>query len=180
MTFGIWNLNSNFKLDENKLTNNRVLPFGFVRSPWMVNGLLRFFNNSILSELLCACNCCNWWIPRCVAWRIAFKLRCRRPRKKWTAGFDRPISEVEPCGDNSAEVSSHADNTSSASIPLESKSHNEFHLYMSTNDVRECVHTVQNTIKMAGFHLPDINGSIRAAHDEKIVQWTPFNTNHRE
>lgn len=98
------------------------IPFGFVRKPWMVNGLLRFFNRKILSGLLCACNCCNWLMPRCVACRIAFKLRCRRPRKKWTAGFAKPISLVDPCGDESVTFSSHADKTSSAILPCNTRS----------------------------------------------------------
>lgn len=93
------------------------IPFGLVRRPWIVNGLLRFFIKKILSELLCACNCCNWLMPRWVACRMAFKLRWRSPRKKCTAGLAKPISEVDPCGDESVAFSSHADNTSSASIP---------------------------------------------------------------
>lgn len=38
--------------------------------------------------------------------------------KKWTAGLAKPSSDVEPCGDDSDTFSSHADNTSSASIPV--------------------------------------------------------------
>lgn len=88
----------------------------------MVSGLLRFFIKKMLSELLCACNCCNWLMPRCVAWRMAFKLRWRRPRKKCTAGLAKPISDVEPCGDASVTFSSHADSTSSANIPCKTRS----------------------------------------------------------
>lgn len=160
--------------------SGNVVPFGFVRSPWIVNGLLRFFNNSILSELLCACICCNWWIPRCVACRMAFKFRWRRPRKKWTAGFARPISDVDPCGDVSAKFSSQADNTSSASIPLEmTHLRNEFY-FVRCRWFYRSVHTMQNTIEVTGFHLPDINCAVRAANDEEIIQWTPLNTDHRE
>lgn len=106
------------KLDSIEWVGLKTLPFGLVRKPWIVNGLPRFFNRKILSWLLCAWSCCNWLMPLCVACRMAFKLRWRRPRKKWTAGLANPISDVDPCGDASAAFSSQADSTSSASIPI--------------------------------------------------------------
>lgn len=53
-----------------------------------------------------------------VAWRMAERFRCLNPRKKWTAGFAKPISPVE----DSFVCSSQAYNTSSALIPWSTRS----------------------------------------------------------
>lgn len=33
---------------------------------------------------------------------------------------------------------------------------------------------------MTGFHLPNVNGSVRAADNQKVIQRAPLNANNRK